>query len=101
MLPPSLPAILAAHAEWLVDSNRGQYANLAGANLSARPGYPTITVPFGFYGLNPTPPWPDGFEAPRSPFAVSFAAGACSEPRLVALAYAFEQITQRRVAPPR
>jgi amidase len=76
------------------------FPGVAGASLSARPGYPTVTVPFGFVRLSPTPPWPAGFEAPRTPFGVSFAAGACSEPRLVALAYAFEQITQRRVAPP-
>lgn len=36
--------------------------------------------------LNPTPPWPDGFEPPKAPFGVSFAGGACSEPRLVGLA---------------
>ena len=32
-------------------------------------------------------------------FGVSFAGGACSEPRLIELAYAFEQATKRRVAP--
>ena len=76
------------------------FPGASGASLSARPGYPTVMVPFGFVGLSPTPPWPAGFEAPRSPFGVSFAAGACSEPRLIALAYAFEQATQGRVAPP-
>jgi amidase len=30
---------------------------------------------------------------------VSFTGGACSEPKLVALAYAFEQATRRRVPP--
>jgi len=72
----------------------------SGAGLSARPGYPTVLVPFGSVPLNPTPPWPAGFEPPRSPYGVSFAAGACSEPRLIALAYAFEQASLRRVAPP-
>ena len=72
----------------------------SGASLSARPGYPTVLVPFGLVPLNPTPPWSAGFDAPRSPFGVSFAAGACSEPRLIALAYAFEQASLRRVAPP-
>jgi amidase len=33
------------------------------------------------------------------PFGVSFTAMACSEPRLIALAYAFEQATKRRVPP--
>jgi amidase len=31
---------------------------------------------------------------------VSFTAGACSEPKLIELAYAFEQATKKRVAPP-
>jgi len=31
---------------------------------------------------------------------VSFTGMACSEPRLLALAYAFEQATKRRMAPP-
>jgi amidase len=46
-----------------------------------------------------TPPIPQGFEARPSPFGVSFAGMACSEPRLIALAYAFEQATKRRVPP--
>jgi amidase len=76
------------------------FPGVSGWNISARPGYPTVAVPFGFVHLNPTPPWPVGFEPPRAPFGVSFAGAACSEPRLVALAYAFEQATRRRVAPP-
>ena len=46
------------------------------------------------------PPMPDGFEAKPRPFGVSFAGQACSEPRLIELAYAFEQATLRRVPPP-
>ena len=34
------------------------------------------------------------------PFGMSFAGLACSEPRLIALAYAFERATQRRISPP-
>jgi amidase len=71
----------------------------AGAALSARAGYPTIAVPFGRVPNAPTPPFPDGFDARPAPYGVSFAGAACSEPRLVALAYAFEQASRRRVAP--
>jgi amidase len=46
-----------------------------------------------------SPPLPGGFAAKPSPFGVSFAGGACSEPRLVELAYAFEQATKKRVPP--
>jgi amidase len=72
----------------------------SGANLVARPGYPTVIVPFGMIRNVQTPPFPDGFEARPAPFGVSFAGGACSEPRLIELAYAFEQVTKRRVPPP-
>jgi amidase len=71
-----------------------------GANLVARPGYPTVIVPFGMVRNAPTPAFPDGFEARPAPFGVSFAGLACSEPRLIEIAYAFEQATKRRVPPP-
>lgn len=71
-----------------------------GAGIAARPGYPSIIVPFGLIPNAPTPPFPAGFDAKPQPFGVTFTAMACSEPRLLTLAYAFEQATRRRVAPP-
>ena len=71
-----------------------------GAALAAKPGYPTLIVPFGMVPNRPTEPFPDGFNARPAPFGVSFTGMACSEPRLLALAYAFEQATKRRTAPP-
>ncbi len=71
-----------------------------GANIAARPGYPTVIVPFGSVPNAPTPAFPEGFNAKPAPFGVSFTGTACSEPRLLALAYAFEQATKRRVPPP-
>jgi amidase len=71
----------------------------SGAALAARPGYPTVIVPFGTAPNAPTPPFPDTFAARPAPFGVSFTGMACSEPRLLALAYAFEQATKRRVPP--
>jgi len=70
-----------------------------GAAIAAKPGYPTVIVPFGIVPNAPTPPFPPGFDAKPSPFGVSFTGMACSEPRLLELAYAFEQATRRRVAP--
>jgi amidase len=70
-----------------------------GALMSARPGYPTVIVPFGMVPNAPTPPIPAEFGAKPVPFGVSFAGTACSEPRLLELAYAFEQATKRRVPP--
>jgi amidase len=71
----------------------------SGAGIAARPGYPTVVVPFGFVPNEPKQPFPEGFDAKPSPYGVSFTGRACSEPRLIALAYAFEQATKKRVAP--
>ena len=71
----------------------------SGASLAARAGYPTVIVPAGFVPTAPTQPFPAEFNAKPSPFGVSFTGLACSEPRLLALAYAFEQASKRRVAP--
>lgn len=76
------------------------FPSSSGAGISARPGYPTVIVPFARLEGPANPSFPDGFEPLPRPFGVSFAGGACSEPRLIELAYAFEQATKRRVAPP-
>ena len=75
------------------------FPGAAGAALAARPGYPTVIVPFGLVPNAPTPPFPASFNAKPSPFGVSFTGTACSEPRLLGLAYAFEQATKRRQPP--
>jgi amidase len=71
-----------------------------GANIAARPGYPTVIVPFGMVPNAPNPPFPAGFDALPAPFGVSFTGMACSEPKLITLGYAFEQATKKRVPPP-
>jgi amidase len=70
-----------------------------GAAIAAKPGYPTVIVPFGFVPNAPTPAFPAGFTAKPGPYGVSFTGMACAEPRLIELAYAFEQATKRRVPP--
>jgi len=58
-------------------------------------------VPYGMVPNAPvTSPFPPGFDARPAPYGVSFAGRACSEARLVELAYAFERATKRRVPPP-
>ena len=94
------------------------FPSVSVANIGARPGYPSITVPYAFVpvtqpgGPPPTgappaaaPPaggaaFPPGFSPKPSPFGVSFTGTACSEPKLVELAFAFEQATKKRTAPP-
>jgi amidase len=72
----------------------------AGAGLAARSGYPIIVVPFALIPNAPNPAFPASFQARPAPFGVGFTGTACSEPRLIELAYAFEQATRRRVPPP-
>jgi amidase len=72
----------------------------AGAGLAARAGYPIIVVPFGMVPNAPTPPFSAGFSAKPAPFGVGFTGTACSEPRLIEIAYAFERATKKRVPPP-
>jgi amidase len=71
-----------------------------GASIAAKPGYPTVIVPFALVPNAPTPPFPAGFDAKPGPMGVSFTGMACSEPRLLELAYSFEQATRKRIAPP-
>jgi amidase len=100
----------------------------ASAGIAAKPGYPTVLVPFGMIpntpgnfggrgggrGAAPTTaqaagappqrqapePLPPGFDPKPQPFGVGFTAGACSEPTLLRIAYAFEQATKKRTPPP-
>ena len=71
-------------------------AILASANsfaaTPAKAGYPSITVPGGFLP-------PDGIVANPFPSGVTFSGPAFSEPRLIALAYAFERATRHRRPP--
>jgi amidase len=68
-----------------------------GAAAPAKAGYPSIVVPGGFAPV-PTQ-YPPGFVAEPAPFGVTFSGPAFSEPRLIAIAYAFEQATLHRVPP--
>jgi amidase len=87
----------------------------SGAAIAAKPGYPTVIVPFG---LVPNAPgtgggrggapaggpnnaaFPAGFDAKPEPYGVSFSGMSCSGPKLIELAYSFEQATKKRIPPP-
>ncbi|MFO0377891.1 MAG: amidase, partial [Cyclobacteriaceae bacterium] len=55
------------------------------SSLAAIAGYPSITVPMGF--------------VEELPVGVSFMASAWQEPKLIEIAYAYEQATRHRQAP--
>ena len=71
----------------------------SGAGLAARAGYPIIVVPFATLPNAGGQAMPAGFNPKPAPYGVGFTGIACTEPRLIALAYAFEQATKRRVPP--
>ncbi len=70
-----------------------------GNGIAARAAYPSVIVPFATVPNNVPPAFPAGFDPKPAPFGVTFTGMACSEPKLIALAYAFEQATKRRIAP--
>ncbi|WP_088007129.1 amidase family protein [Indiicoccus explosivorum] len=76
-----IDAVMAKHRldALLFQDNRG-------AAMPAKAGYPSITVPAGYTGKG-------------MPVGVTFSGLAFSEPRLIELAYGYEQATKKRVAP--
>ncbi len=70
---------------WTTDLVNGDHFSGASSTPAAVAGYPSITVPAGeVFGL---------------PVGVSFIGRAWSEPKLIALAFAYEQATKRRRPP--
>jgi amidase len=69
-----------------------------GSGFLAKAGYPSVTIPFGMVANGDG--YPAGFAPRPMPLGIAFGGMACSEPRLLQLAYAFEQATQRRRPPP-
>jgi amidase len=79
------------------------FPGVSSANIGARPGYPTITVPYALLSVpagTGANAFPGGFTPRPAPYGVSFTGPACSEPKLIEIAFAFEQATRKRVAPP-
>jgi amidase len=77
------------------------------ATTSPAPSAPTATTPPTTAPATTAPtapappvPFPPGFEPKPQPYGVGFTGPACSEPKLLQLAYAFEQATKKRVPPP-
>ena len=76
---------LSAGPPALIDLVLGDYGSGGSSTLAAVAGYPSICVPAGYvYGL---------------PVGISFFGRAFSEPTLLRIAYAFEQVTQARKPP--
>jgi amidase len=79
------------------------FPGVSSANIGARPGYPSVTVPWAFVPVNQgqgSNAFPPGFDPKPAPYNVTFTGTACSEPKLIELAYAFEQATHKRIPPP-
>jgi amidase len=70
---------------WPTDLVNGDHFTGGYSTASAVAGYPHITVPAGYvFGM---------------PVGISFFAGSYSEPKLIKMAYAFEQMTKAREIP--
>jgi amidase len=87
-----------------IQTNKLDALMFPGANLNgiaAKAGYPVVVVPFGLVPNAPAnAPFPPGFDAKPGPFGVSFVGLACSEPKVLTVAYGFEQATRKRIPPP-
>jgi len=72
---------------WPIDLINGDSFKFGGGSSSpaARAGYPNITVPLGYIH--------------DLPAGISFFGQAWTEPKLIGIAYAYEQLTQHRQAP--
>ncbi|MEQ9449181.1 MAG: hypothetical protein RLN70_09795, partial [Rhodospirillaceae bacterium] len=69
----------------------------SGTAYATKAGYPIVVVPFG---LVTNPDDPDKSQERTSPFGVNFVGGHCEDPKIIGIAYAFEQATKTRVPPP-
>lgn len=67
-----------------------------GADLAARAGYPSITVPGGYASTGIIAL---GGYITKGPQGITFVGTAFSEPTLIKIAYGFEQATKHRVQP--
>jgi amidase len=70
---------------WVTTLGQGDNFVFGSSGPAAVAGYPNISVPMGFSG--------------ELPVGVSFFASRFEEPKLIALAFAFEQATHARRAP--
>jgi amidase len=70
----------------------------AASSIGALAGNPAIVVPWAML-TNPGAPKSDPPDAKTRPYGFSFLGAQCSEPKLLALAYAWEQATHKRTPP--
>ena len=71
---------------WVTDLVNGDHFSGASSTPAAVAGYPNINVPAGY--------------SHNLPVGISFFGRAYSEPTLIKIAYAYEQATKHRRAPP-
>lgn len=83
----NLDAIVAATGSpaWITDHVNGDSFQLSSSSPAAWAGYPNITLPMGF--------------VEDLPVGISIFGRAWSEPQLISIAYAYEQVTQHRREP--
>ena len=117
---PGYPTVLVPFG--MIPNTPGNFGGRGGGRGDAAPGTPpaagrgeapplgrggtapTETAPAGAPTATPPPqppqPLPPGFDPKPQPYGVGFTGPACSEPKLLQLAYGFEQATKKRTPPP-
>jgi amidase len=75
------------------------FLGAGGAVIGAKASYPSVIVPIGLVPANAAG-LPPGFQPKPQPIGVMFTGMACSEQRLLEIAYAFERATKKRIPPP-
>lgn len=73
------------------------FPEAGGANYATKAGYPIVVVPFGLVANDA--PGAKGSPEKVKPFGVSFVGAHCADPKVIGIAYAFEQATKKRVPP--
>ncbi len=72
------------------------FPGTSASNIASRAGYPVMVVPFGMVNNDAD----EESEEKTRPYGFSFVGGHCQDPRIISIAYAFEQATMKRVPPP-
>ena len=67
----------------------------SGSTFATKAGYPVVVVPYGLIANDN--PGAKGSPDKVKPFGFSFVGGHCEDPKMIGLAYAFEQATKKRV----
>jgi amidase len=74
------------------------FPETSGSTFATKAGYPVVVVPWALVANDA--PGAKGSPDKVKPYGFSFVGGHCEDPKVIGLAYAFEQATKKRVPSP-